>query len=111
MSHEIKHESQNKFCVWTKAGHRPAFFHATLEGATKEAERLAALQPGDKFIVMHVVDKVWAAPLSAQAALADVLEKASALLRDSESFLSTAMCPAYRVSELRNAVERARGAK
>lgn len=47
--------------VWTKNGRVPRFRHNTEAEADKEAERLALLNPGRKFIVLHATHKV-AAP-------------------------------------------------
>ncbi len=47
--------------VWTKNGRVPRFRHNTQVDADKEAERLALLNPGRKFIVLHATHKV-AAP-------------------------------------------------
>lgn len=46
------------WCIWTKNGRRPSFFHPSREQAEAEAARLAAKQPGKKFLVMQVVSKI-----------------------------------------------------
>ena len=51
------YEEIGTYCVWTKWGRRPQFFHPTLELAEAEAARLAALHPGRKFIVMKMEGK------------------------------------------------------
>ena len=55
-------DAKDTWCVWTKGGRRPSFFHATQEGAEREAARLAEKTPGKKFIVMHVVSKFGVEP-------------------------------------------------
>lgn len=50
-------EPKDGFFVWTKKGKAPRFHHATLESAQAEADRLARLMPGAKFIVMAGVSK------------------------------------------------------
>lgn len=50
-------EPKDGFFVWTKNGCAPRFHHATLESAQAEADRLARLMPGAKFIVMAGVSK------------------------------------------------------
>lgn len=50
-------ESKHGFFVWTKRGKAPKFHHMTLESAQTEAGRLAAMNPGAKFIVMQAVSK------------------------------------------------------
>lgn len=57
-------EPKDGFYVWTKRGKPPAFHHATLASAQAEAERLAAKNPGAKFIVMAGVSKHSVAPTS-----------------------------------------------
>ena len=66
-SDRVTKDELSSFCVWTKTGHRPQFFHSTLAGAEAEATRLAALKPGKKFIVMQVVSK-FGAPAPEQVA-------------------------------------------
>jgi hypothetical protein len=51
-------EGIDKYFVWTKAGRFPRYAHDTHEGAVAEAERLAKLTPGKKFIVAHFIEKV-----------------------------------------------------
>jgi hypothetical protein len=51
-------ESCDFFMVWTKTGHKPRKVHATREIAEAEAARLAGLNPGKKFIVLHAYTKV-----------------------------------------------------
>lgn len=46
--------------VWTKKGHKPRYMHSTFEAASAEADRLAHLTPGAKFIVLQAVRKVHA---------------------------------------------------
>jgi hypothetical protein len=50
-------EPRDGYFVWTKKGHAPRFHHHTLESAQAEADRLARLMPGAKFIVMAGVSK------------------------------------------------------
>lgn len=47
------------FMVWTKGGRKPRFIHGTRDLARTEAERLARLHPGQKFIVLAGWEKVW----------------------------------------------------
>lgn len=54
----VLHQPKDEWCVWTKHGRRPRYFHQTRELAVAEAERLAIQHPGWKFIVMHMTDKV-----------------------------------------------------
>lgn len=66
----IKHESKDIYFVWTKTGHRPRRAHMTKESALSEAERLAALCPSKKFLVMHFFAKVSAKPaVNAESAI------------------------------------------
>jgi hypothetical protein len=58
MSAPIIREPQSVWCIWTKTGHGPRFFHPNRRRAEREAERLAHLNPGKKFLVMQVVAKV-----------------------------------------------------
>lgn len=51
------YEEIGSYCVWTKWGRRPQFYHPTLEQAMAEAERLALKHPGRKFIVMKMEGK------------------------------------------------------
>jgi len=57
MSGPIKQEPMSGFFVWTKRGRAPRFHHQTIESAQAEAERLALIYPGQKFIVMAAVSK------------------------------------------------------
>jgi len=50
-------EPMHTYCIWTKTGHRPRRFHAKLSVANAEAKRLAAANPGKKFIVMRMLRK------------------------------------------------------
>lgn len=59
-------EAVDTWCIWTKTGRRPSFFHPTREKAEKEAARLAAKRPGKKFLVMQVVSK-FGVPVEAPA--------------------------------------------
>lgn len=54
----MKYEYPEFYFVWTKKGHVPRKTHTTGEKAMKEAERLAKLHPGRKFIVLKAVTKV-----------------------------------------------------
>ena len=55
---EMQHEKPNDFfMVWTKTGWAPRKPHASFDAACKEAERLARLHPGKKFIVLKPVAK------------------------------------------------------
>lgn len=53
----VVREAMDGFFVWTKKGKAPRFHHLTLVSAMAEAERLAALNPGAKFIVMQAMSK------------------------------------------------------
>lgn len=53
----VVYEQKDSYCVWTKRGRRPTFFHPTKELAEAEAERLAIKHPGQKFIVMQMMGK------------------------------------------------------
>jgi hypothetical protein len=53
----IKEDYEGTFFVWTKNGRRPRYFHDTQEKAEIEAQRLAALNPGSKFIVGQFITK------------------------------------------------------
>lgn len=55
---DIITENKSGWFVWTKRGRKPAFVHSDEGAATKEAERLARLHPGTKFIVMQGHKKV-----------------------------------------------------
>lgn len=52
------HEQTSGFFVWTKKGKAPRFHHPDEASAVAEAERLAALHPGQKFHVMAARLKV-----------------------------------------------------
>jgi hypothetical protein len=39
--------------VWNPQGHAPTFRHPNVQAAKKEAERLAAINPGQKFHVLE----------------------------------------------------------
>lgn len=45
------------FMVWNKAGGPPRVGHAKLATARAEANRLARLHPGHKFIVLQALEK------------------------------------------------------
>lgn len=49
----------NRFFVWTKGGHRPSVSHHNHAKALKEAKRLAAKNPGLRFIVQQFHEKVF----------------------------------------------------
>ena len=51
------HEEKDVWCVWTKFGRHPSYYHADRAGAETEAARLAHKHPGWKFIVMHMTGK------------------------------------------------------
>jgi len=53
----VAYEKKGSWCVWTKHGRRPQFFHPTKELAEAEAQRLACKHPGQKFLVMQVTGK------------------------------------------------------
>lgn len=57
MTTDVITEPRDGFFVWTKRGKAPRFHHRTVESAQAEASRLAALNPGAKFIVMAGVSK------------------------------------------------------
>lgn len=57
MTAPVTHEAMAGFFVWTKRGKAPRFHHQTIESATAEAERLALIYPGQKFIVMAAISK------------------------------------------------------
>jgi predicted TIM-barrel fold metal-dependent hydrolase len=50
-------EMLDRWCVWSKYGRRPCFWHPTRHGAEHEAKRLARNFPKQKFIVLHAVSK------------------------------------------------------
>lgn len=58
-----KYEEIGKFCVWTKTGRRPQYYHPTQELAMEEAERLSLKYPGQKFIVMQMIGKFGTPPV------------------------------------------------
>jgi len=60
------------WCIWTKFGRRPQFYHPTRELAMAEAERLAKLHPGRKFIVMKMEGKFG---VPAEPGIEDTTEK------------------------------------
>lgn len=43
------------YMVWNPQGRNPTCRHGTASDATKEAERLAANNPGQKFFVLHAI--------------------------------------------------------
>jgi len=49
---DLIHEDCEFYMVWTKTGHKPRFIHGDEGSAVAEAERLARLHPGKKFIVL-----------------------------------------------------------
>jgi hypothetical protein len=51
---------KDTWCVWTKWGNRPRVFHASREEAEAEAARLAKKNPGRRYLVLHMVSKLWA---------------------------------------------------
>jgi hypothetical protein len=51
-------EPADFYMLWTKSGRLPRFIHDSRELAQAEAARLAAANPGKKFIVLHAVQKV-----------------------------------------------------
>ena len=63
----LKTEPMDKWFVWTKTGRRPSYVHESRAAAEAEAARLAALNPGKKFIVMHAVGKISVAPAALSA--------------------------------------------
>jgi hypothetical protein len=53
------HEEAVEFWfVWTKKGHIPRHSHTTRDEAEKEAERLALINPGRKYIVLGAEKKI-----------------------------------------------------
>lgn len=54
----LLHQPKDQWCIWTKTGRRPRYYHNSHEEAMAEAERLALKHPGKKFIVMHMTDKI-----------------------------------------------------
>lgn len=50
-------EPMGGWFVWTKRGRFPMFAHPNYETAAAEAQRLAKLTPGTKFIVLQMVAK------------------------------------------------------
>jgi len=50
-------EFMDSYCVWSKFGRRPCYWHNTRKQAEREAKRLAHNFPGQKFIVLHAVAK------------------------------------------------------
>lgn len=55
---KVKHETPEFYMVWTKKGRIPRMAHHTRAKAEAEAERLALLNPGKKFIVLQAVNKI-----------------------------------------------------
>jgi hypothetical protein len=53
----VKQESKDVYFVWTKTGRRPTRAHNDSESACNEAQRLAELCPGKKFLVLHATHK------------------------------------------------------
>lgn len=53
----ITKEPKAVYFVWTRTGHTPRYAHPTRQRAVAEAQRLALLNPGKKFIVMHCLGK------------------------------------------------------
>lgn len=51
-----EHGYNGKFFVWTRGGHRPRHAHDTYTSAVSEAQRLAQVNPGKKFIVQQFLD-------------------------------------------------------
>lgn len=49
----LNREPQSAWCVWTKTGRRPSYWHESREMAEAEAARLARLNPGKTFIVFE----------------------------------------------------------
>lgn len=60
-------EAIGSWCIWTKTGHRPRFFHPTQEQAEAEAARLAEATPGKKFLVMQMVSKFGVEPVAPES--------------------------------------------
>jgi hypothetical protein len=54
-------EIMDSWCVWSKFGKRPCYWHRTQKAAEREARRLALKYPKQKFIVLHAVSKFGAA--------------------------------------------------
>jgi hypothetical protein len=50
-------QNKDTWCVWTKYGRRPSYYHTERGAAESEAIRLAHKHPGQKFIVMHMTGK------------------------------------------------------
>jgi hypothetical protein len=42
--------------IWNPAANRPTVMHETLDSAKKEAERLAKLNPGQRFVVLKSIE-------------------------------------------------------
>lgn len=66
----IVYERARFYMVWTKQGDAPTVAHNTRKAAVDEAKRLAALHPGQKYIVLQAVEKVSVPadpPMSAQS--------------------------------------------
>lgn len=60
-------EGVDFYMVWTKTGRVPRYAHSTRESAVHEAERLAEIHPGKKFIVLKAESK-HSVPAETQAA-------------------------------------------
>ncbi|HLY04885.1 MAG TPA: hypothetical protein VKR31_03970 [Rhizomicrobium sp.] len=58
--HEQK--EQPTFCIWTKHGRNPSFFHTDYGKVSAEAERLAQKHRGRKFLILRVEEKVYCTP-------------------------------------------------
>ena len=54
---DVTREGTRFYMVWTKTGHPPRVAHPKLATARAEAQRLARLQPGRKFIVLQAIEK------------------------------------------------------
>lgn len=50
------------FMIWTKTGWAPKKSHPSFDAASTEAQRLAKLHPGKKYIVLKAVAKYHCAP-------------------------------------------------
>lgn len=47
--------NESFWMVWNENGGRPAYRHASRAAANTEAERLAKLNPGERFVVLQAV--------------------------------------------------------
>jgi hypothetical protein len=54
---EPKYAAAGPFIVFNPAGKAPTYRHTTPDAAEKEAQRLAALHPGQEFFVMGAMSK------------------------------------------------------